>query len=88
MDVDDYVEPVWLEEVYGISRKNELDICISDFEMFSEKSGDVLNPWWTLKNQADNLVFNKVISPGKLRKWAVAGNVWSCLFNLNSAVGC
>ena len=32
MDADDYVEPFWLEEVYGISKKNKLDICISDFD--------------------------------------------------------
>ena len=81
MDADDYVEPGWLEDVYGICRKNELDICISDFQMFSEKTGELLPHWWTLKNQADNLVFNKVISPGRLGRWAVHGNVWSGLFN-------
>ena len=87
MDADDYVEPFWLEEVYGISKKNKLDICISDFEMFSESTGETLCHWWTLKNQANNLVFNKVVSPRRLRKWAVAGNVWSCLFNRQFIMG-
>ena len=81
MDADDYVESVWLEEIYKISRENKLDICISDFQMFSEKTGETLPHWWTLENQAKNLVFHKVISPKSLKKWAVAGNVWSCMFN-------
>ena len=81
MDADDYVESVWLEEIYKISRENKLDICISDFQMFSEKTGETLPHWWTLENQAKNLVFHKVISPRRLKKWAVAGNVWSCMFN-------
>ena len=81
MDADDHVEPTWLEDMYGISRKNKLDICICDFEVFSDKTGDTLPHWWTLKNQAENLVFNKVISPAMLKRWALAGNVWSCLFD-------
>lgn len=81
MDADDYVEPVWLEEVYGISRKNKLDICISDFRAFSEKTGEMLPHWWTLEKQAKNLIFHKVISPKSLKKWAVYGSVWSCMFN-------
>jgi CDP-glycerol glycerophosphotransferase (TagB/SpsB family) len=81
MDADDYVESVWLEEIYKISRENKLDICISDFQMFSEKTGETLPHWWTLENQANNLIFHKVISPRKLKKWAIHGNVWSCMFN-------
>ena len=81
MDADDYVEPFWLDEVYRISKKNKLDICFSDFRMFSEKTGETLTHWWSLKNQAKNLVFNKVISPVRLKKWAFAGNVWSSMFS-------
>jgi len=81
MDADDYVESVWLEEIYKISRENKLDICISDFRMFSEETGETLPHWWTLENQAKNLVFHKVIAPKNLKKWAVAGNVWSSMFS-------
>lgn len=86
MDADDFVAPDLAESVYAICVKERLDICCYDFQMFDAATGEDLPHWWTLENQAKNLVFHKVIAPKNLKKWAVAGNVWSCMFNRRFAV--
>jgi glycosyltransferase involved in cell wall biosynthesis len=80
MDADDYVESVWLEDVYKISRDNELDCCFFDFQMFSEKTGEKLELWWSWKKHLKEDMINKVISPADLKMWWISGSVWSAFF--------
>lgn len=81
VDADDFLEPTFLEELYGVAKKSELDVAISCYDVYNSSSAK-----FECSGSADNA---DIFTPGRVTSKneypdqilsSTVGSAWNKLF--------
>jgi glycosyltransferase involved in cell wall biosynthesis len=81
LDADDFFEPTMLEEMYNAAKKDELDIVISEYDVYNDKSAKFES---APKNEHEEIYIKGVVTsknehPEEILLSTI-GNAWNKLF--------